>query len=47
MLNNNENAINIDNEKEGLYIIMKKFYNLKPDREFRCFVINGKLVGIC
>jgi len=31
----------------GLYIILKKWYDLNGSMEFRCFVRENKLVGIC
>lgn len=27
--------------------MLRKWYDLRPEREWRCFVAGGKLVGVC
>lgn len=47
MLEEYGEVIDIDHKEKGLYLILKKYQNLKPESEFRCFVRNNKLVAVC
>jgi hypothetical protein len=41
-----ENDEEVD-KRGGCYLVIKKHYNLDAAKEFRCFVKDKELVGIC
>lgn len=47
MLEDYKDIVDINDQNKGLFLIIKKYYNLKPDKEFRCFVRKNKLIAIC
>ena len=42
----NRNFENFQNKNSGLFLILKKFYNIKQENEFRLFIIENNVRGI-
>ncbi|CAL1271950.1 unnamed protein product [Larinioides sclopetarius] len=41
------NNSNPNDEKEDFYLVLRKWTEINPSCEYRCFVRNGVLIGIC